>query len=328
MTAEREPAHRLATARRIARRAAGRLARRMGVQVSGLQPGSVIVSRSTRYRSTALVPGQSYLVRKRGGGRVRVAKIGERGWLIARRDASPQASLVLENETLKHLAAQHVAWLMSRYAVDCVLDVGANNGQFAAELRRNGYRGHIVSFEPVPAFADAVEKLAAEDEKWSVRRIALGSSEGTVPIRVQRTFSSVLPSSEYGKKRFATLRDFAETEPVEVPLRRLDAILDELLAPVVAAGVTSPRVFLKMDTQGFDLEVFRGLGDRVRDVVGLQSEVALLLIYEQMPRMPAVLAVYEQAGFELTGLYPVTREPDGRVIEYDCTMVRAETLPG
>jgi hypothetical protein len=44
--------------------------------------------------------------------------------------------------------------------------------------------------------------------------------------------------------------------------------------------------------------------------------------------MPDAIATYEAAGFELTGLYPVTREPDGRVIEYDCTMVRAETLPG
>jgi hypothetical protein len=82
-----------------------------------------------------------------------------------------------------------------------------------------------------------------------------------------------------------------------------------------------------MDTQGFDLEVFRGLGERAQDVVGLQSEVALLLIYEGMPRMPEALATYEAAGFEITGFFPITREPDGRVIEYDCVMVRASELP-
>jgi FkbM family methyltransferase len=328
MTVETEHPRWVTSTRRIARRTAGRLARRMGLKISALTPADVIVSRSTSYQSSPLVAGDSYLVRRRGGGRVRIAKMGERGWLVAKRDESPQAAVLLENETLKHLGAQHVAWLLRRYEVDCVLDVGANNGQFAAGLRRDGYRGHIVSFEPVPAFADALEKLAAGDDKWSVRRIALGSSEGTVPIHVQRTFSSLLASSDYGKKRFATLRDFADTEPIDVPLRRLDAILDELLEPVVAGGVEHPRVFLKMDTQGFDLEVFRGLGERTADVVGLQSEVALLLIYDAMPRMPDAIATYEAAGFELTGLYPVTREPDGRVIEYDCTMVRAETLPG
>jgi hypothetical protein len=84
------------------------------------------------------------------------------------------------------------------------------------------------------------------------------------------------------------------------------------------------RLFLKMDTQGFDLEAFRGLGDRTSDIVAMQSEVALLPIYEGMPRMPEAVATYEAAGFEISGLYAVNREKDGRVIEYDCVMVRPD----
>src|SRR5699024_4540372 len=90
---------------------------------------------------------------------------------------------------------------------------------------------------------------------------------------------------------------------------------------------TSRRLYLKMDTQGFDLEVFAGLGERSQDIVAMQSEVALLLIYQQMPRMPEAIATYEEAGFEISGLYPITRQPDGRVIEYDCVLVRADELP-
>jgi hypothetical protein len=112
-----------------------------------------------------------------------------------------------------------------------------------------------------------------------------------------------------------------------VELRRLDGMLDEILAPLIADGIAQPRVYLKMDTQGYDLEVFRGLGDRVTEIVAMQSEVALRLIYEGMPRMPEALAVYEAAGFEITGLYPITREPDGRVIEYDVTMIRTTEVP-
>ena len=84
-------------------------------------------------------------------------------------------------------------------------------------------------------------------------------------------------------------------------------MLDEVLATVRRADGGRPRVFLKMDTQGFDLEVFGGLGEWQQDVVGLQSEVALLLIYEGMPRMREALDVYEAAGYEISGLYPVTR---------------------
>lgn len=69
--------------------------------------------------------------------------------------------------------------------------------------------------------------------------------------------------------------------------------------------------------------MFAGLGERVADFVGLQSEVALLQIYEGMPRMPEALAAYEAAGFEITALYPVSRDRrTARVLEFDCVMVR------
>jgi hypothetical protein len=79
-----------------------------------------------------------------------------------------------------------------------------------------------------------------------------------------------------------------------------------------------------MDTQGYDLEVFAGLGRWGEHVVGLQSEVAAIPLYTGMPRMAEAIARYEAAGFELTGLFPLSRhEPTGRVIEFDCVMVRA-----
>ena len=252
--------------------------------------------------------------------------VGTSGWLVRRRSASPQADLALETQTMKHLAARHVAWLIRRYNVNCVLDVGANVGQYAQELRRHGYDGQIVSFEPVPEFVERLRELAAHDDKWTVHQLALGSTDGALPIRVQHSLSSALTATEYGRKRFASLEKYADDELIDVPLRRLDGILDEVLAELTDAEAPDRRIFLKMDTQGFDLQAFQGLGERAKEIVALQSEVALLTIYEGMPRMPEALDTYEAAGFEVSGLFPVTREPDGRVIEYDCMMVRPQAF--
>jgi FkbM family methyltransferase len=261
-------------------------------------------------------------------GQPRCAELGPNTWLVSRRRfksgaAERRAALTDETQIMKHLGARHIAWLLHHYEINCVLDVGANVGQFANELRRHGYTGHIASFEPVPQFVEKLQVASAGDDRWTIHQMALGTSEGVLPIRVQHSLSSALTATDYGQQRFASLRKYADRDQIDVPLKRLDAVLDEVLRPVTDSGAV-PRVFLKLDTQGFDLEAFRGLGERAKDIIGLQSEMALLQIYEGMPRLPEALATYEAAGFEVTGFFPVTREGDGRVIEYDCILARAE----
>jgi hypothetical protein len=99
-------------------------------------------------------------------------------------------------------------------------------------------------------------------------------------------------------------------------------MLDELLT-----GLEQPRPYLKLDTQGFDLDVFTGAGDRIEEFVGMQSELPLMQIYEGMPRLPEALGVYEAAGFDVAAMYPVSRQgKTGRVLEFDCVMVRGSLL--
>ena len=95
-------------------------------------------------------------------------------------------------------------------------------------------------------------------------------------------------------------------------------------------GIDEPRVFLKMDTQGYDLATVRGAGDRLGELLGLQSEVSCVPIYDGMPRMTEQLDAYEAAGFAISAMFPVSRHrPTLRVIEFDVVMVRPEAVrPG
>lgn len=228
--------------------------------------------------------------------------------------------MLQEQRVFEELQRVQLPALLAMYGVDCVIDVGAHEGQYAQRLRAGGYRGRIASFEPTPAAFAALARTAASDPKWSVHQLALGREAGSTMMNVvPGTLSSLRAPTKFGAGRYPKLK---ESEQVEVEVRRLDELLDELLE-----GLNRPRPYLKLDTQGFDLDVFAGAGERIGSFVGMQSELALLEIYEGMPRMPDALAAYESAGFEIAAMYPVSRQTKtGRVLEYDCVMVRASVL--
>lgn len=204
---------------------------------------------------------------------------------------------------------------LQRLEVDCVLDVGANVGQYARELRVIGYKGLIVSFEPDPAPYRQLAAAASADPKWKALNVALGrtSGEANLNIMARSDFNSFRSPSSRDTHSVDALNAVVETVPVQV--RTVADILADLQA---THGFTSP--YLKMDTQGFDLEVFAGAEGAIDRIVGMQSEVAVKRIYEGMPDWRDSVALYENCGFELAGLFSVTPWQD-ELVEFDCFMV-------
>lgn len=216
------------------------------------------------------------------------------------------------HETLE----KHLSNVLASRNIDCILDVGANAGQYGVFLRSLGYDGYIVSFEPVAAVFAALKKTAESDSKWRCFDFALGEREETKTLNVYKStvFSSFLPANAYSKGIWSSLE---EVRPETVRVRRLDDAFDE-----VTQGLSASRFMLKLDTQGFDRFAFRGASG-VRDRLQvLQSELSLIPVYEGMPPAFEVLKDYADAGFHISGMYPINRDESFAVIEYDCVMVR------
>ena len=205
--------------------------------------------------------------------------------------------------------------MFKNFPIDLALDVGANEGQFAHDFRAV-YKGDLISFEPVSAPFNRLSEIASHDPRWKVYQLALGSQNSTQTMNVFRStdFSSFLKTNAYCAKRGGETVMGTGQEVVSV--RRLDDVLEELVP-----DCNRRRIFLKVDTQGYDLEVFKGLGNKLERVVAIQSEVSVIPIYDEMPHWTDCISFYENAGFGVVGLFPVTW--DGvRVIEFDCLMVR------
>ena len=85
-----------------------------------------------------------------------------------------------------------VADLLRQRRIDVVFDVGANVGQYGSELRDWGYRGRIVSFEPLAAaYADLAQR-AARDGAWVAHPFALGASETSADLHVSDLYGGAL----------------------------------------------------------------------------------------------------------------------------------------
>lgn len=218
--------------------------------------------------------------------------------------------------------ASHLRQLFAFLEITCVLDVGANRGQYRNFLRRRcGYPGLIISYEPVRATFQELKENSRLDKKWLVFNQALGAVSGERELNVMRetTFSSFCEpqSTDICKTDMANVVDHRET----VTVRRLDEVVAEL-----SKVHDLSRVYLKMDTQGHDLEVLKGLERELHRVFALQSEVAVKPIYRGMPAFTESMNEIARRGFEVTGLFPVQRDEVFRIIEFDCVAVNFKQI--
>src|SRR4051794_23391669 len=145
-----------------------------------------------------------------------------------------------------------VTTVLKTHRVNCVIDVGARIGDYGRWLREIGYTGQIISFEPVAEHVERLHAVSAADDRWTVQPYGLGSvSESrTISVTKSSDFTSLLkPRADAIDLFSGAAVDREET----VEIRRLD----ELFA-TITASVPNPRVYLKLDTQGSDVEVLRG----------------------------------------------------------------------
>lgn len=208
----------------------------------------------------------------------------------------------------------HLHNIIARHAIDVVIDVGANDGQFALLLRNEGFAGRIYSFEPVSSTYEQLRRIAQSDANWKVFNCALGERVGEAVINVSGSsdLCSLLDPNDFGKTTFPNIAvSHQETITMDT--------LDNFMARENLAK--EARILLKMDTQGYDLQVFQGARQSLGCIVCLLSEISLIPIYAQAPHYLDALGLYERQGFVPSGLYPVSRNDDLSVIEMDCVLI-------
>jgi FkbM family methyltransferase len=155
-----------------------------------------------------------------------------------------------------------MAYLYSYLPSRAAVDVGANVGDVSEGLLEAGYE--VYAFEPNPsAFARLSERLGQRQAFHGVS-LALGSTDEERPLHLVSDLSGCnryRDATLYGSLIHHSMPDdLPFTDDVRVNVRRLDALHRSGQVPA-AVGL------VKIDTEGFDLEVIRGMGDHRYPVV-------------------------------------------------------------
>jgi FkbM family methyltransferase len=201
--------------------------------------------------------------------------------------------------------------------VSVLVDGGASTGRWARRIRENGYRGQIISFEPLAAEFEALRVMSAGDPDWHCVKAALGDADAEARINVagNSASSSLLPM-ESAHVAAAPESAYVGTEVVRVV--RLDSVLTTMVSP-------ASRLALKLDLQGYESAALAGAEGVLAEVRVVECELSIVPLYRGQLLYPEMIDLFDRLGFCLAALSEgLTNPATGHVMQVDAIFVRQD----
>lgn len=185
--------------------------------------------------------------------------------------------------------------MFESYAIDTVLDVGANVGLFALQLRKDvGFTKRIISFEPQSLAFEILKANAKDDPNWEIYNYALGDEEAKTRINIAGNSESsslldMLPSCE----KSAPESKYIGSEMTQI--KTLDSFFGNLFKQ-------SNNIFLKLDVQGFENKVLKGAEESLKHINTIQMEMSLVPLYKGELLFSELYTIMTEKGFSLVSI--------------------------
>ena len=197
------------------------------------------------------------------------------------------------------------------FPVSLLIDVGANTGQYAKEVFASGFDGRILSIEPLQKAHTLLCKNAEGNAKWIVAQpCAVGSSTKELQMNVSDNLasSSILELKDEYQMLSPETKVIGYEQVLQITL---DTLLDQYWEE-------SDNIGLKIDAQGYELEVLAGAKRTLEKAKWVQVELSLERIYANQPLHLEVIEVLNSLGFQLCHLSEGYRNPETELLlQYD-----------
>ena len=200
-----------------------------------------------------------------------------------------------------------------------VVDVGANVGQFSLLARALNPGARIIAFEPLAEAAARYRRVFADDSRATLIQAAIAPQRGTATLHLSAAAdsSSLLPITPRQVARFPGTK---EVGAIPVAAGPLGDHLDR-------ADIAAPAL-LKIDVQGFELEVLRASLSLLEAFEHVYVEASFEELYARQALVPEVRAYLGERGFRETGRFNTVRLRDGTPVQADFLFQRPSAAEG
>jgi FkbM family methyltransferase len=209
-------------------------------------------------------------------------------------------------------AVEHEQIVFPR-AYNSVIDVGANRGQFALFALHRFPQASLTSFEPLPTAHSKLHAVVGQDARFRSHQCAVGAEAGSLSLNVTRSddSSSLLKPTAL---QLRTFRDTGIVSSTQVDVVRLDDVIgpDRLAEPFL----------LKIDVQGYELEVLRGAEQLLQRDGDVLVEASFAELYEGQALIDEVVVAMYASGYRLRGIFSITKNSDGTPLQGDLLFSR------
>lgn len=201
--------------------------------------------------------------------------------------------------------------LLEAYEIDTVLDIGANSGFFASQLRDDiAYANRILSFEPLSSAFSLLKTNASEDTAWEVFNFAFGDTEEKREINIAaNSYSSSLLEILPAHLESAPDSKYVGREMIVV--RTLDSVFDDLCK-------TSKNIYMKIDAQGFESKILKGAEKSLMRIDTVQMEMSLVPLYDGEMLFTDLCSLMSNSGYTLVAIENGFTDPaSGQLLQLD-----------
>lgn len=199
----------------------------------------------------------------------------------------------------KNSVQSYLKYLIDTRQIDCIFDVGANQGQFYKMLRSIGYKNQIKLFEPLPTCWPELEKITRKDNRSKLYRFGVGNEEKFLTF--YETKNSV--SSSFKKP----LNEITIKRLHNIPIKQLGKHFDNL----------AYNNFLKIDAQGFEREVVEGTKDILKFFCFILMELSVFPQYQSEPNYIEMLNFMDEIGYQPIFFYPGVANSENEIIQLE-----------